>query len=96
MLTDKNSFMSLNLTNWNYSYYNSEHFKALISIVGAQNNDEVALMYCPTVLDEEDTEIFQKDFLKLEDAISFINNKYGHWSFIDPTMKDGCSSCSAH
>lgn len=86
----------LNLKNWNYSYYNSEHFKALISIVGEEDNGDFILKYCPTVLDEEEQEVFQEDFLALGDAIDFINKRYGHWSFMDPTQKDGCSSCAAH
>ncbi|EQC52599.1 hypothetical protein [Bacteriovorax sp. DB6_IX] len=88
--------MSLNLTNWNYSYYNSEFFKALISIVGTEKDGEFVQLYCPTVIDDQDTEVFQKDFEDLQEAIDFINKNYSHWSFIDPARKDGCSSCSAH
>lgn len=87
----------LTIKNWNYSHFNSEHFKALISIVGEESEGEVLLKYCPTVLNEEEIEVFQKDFDSLEEAIDFANNKYGHWSFTDPTQKEGgCSTCEAH
>ena len=89
----------LNLQNWNYAHFNSEHFIAMISIVAAESDGEVTMKYSPTVIDEDKNEIFQCDFDNLEEAISFTNKKYGHWSFRDPSensSESGCSSCKAH
>jgi hypothetical protein len=88
------------LKNWNYSFFNSENFKALISVAAIPaQNDNVSYLYCPTVIDEDNNEIFQTEFESLLKAIDFINSKYGHWAFVDPTVNssdDGCGSCNAH
>ena len=86
------------LKNWNYCHYNSENFKALISIVATPGQDnEIIDLFCPTVLDHENQEVFQKDFKSLAKAIEFMNLTYSHWSFVDPMAKgEGCGSCNAH
>ena len=86
------------LRNWNYSFYNSDSYKALISIVAnPSESNEVEYLYCPTVLDGENREVFQKDFDSLANAIEFMNKSYSHWKFIDPSSSDkGCTTCSAH
>lgn len=92
----------VNLKNWNFAHYNSEHFKAFIGMTGEleEVNEVVSqvILYSVTVLDAEEVEVFQRDFKSLKDAIACINENYGHWQFNDPTDKSGggCSSCSAH
>lgn len=96
-ITNMNKNNPLNLSNWNYSYFNSEFFKAMISFVAEENDQEIRYIYSPTVLDKNEVEIFQTDFNSLDKAIEFMNDRYGHWSFIDPLAKtDGCSTCQAH
>ncbi len=85
------------LTNWNFAFYSTETFKALISLSGEEINGEVRLMYCPTVLEGDNREVFQENFIDLGDAIEFMNNQYGHWEFMEPTGSgSGCSTCQAH
>lgn len=93
-----NTINNVNLTNWNYSYYNSEFFKAMISFTGVPvGENDMKFVYSPTVLDKEEKEVFQMDFDTLEEAISYLNSSYSHWTFIDPLIKTGgCSSCAAH
>lgn len=92
----------VNLKNWNFAHYNSEHFKAFIGMTGdveETNGDfKEIILYSVTVVDGEDKEIFQRDFKSLKAAITLINENYSHWQFSDPTDKSGggCSSCSAH
>ncbi len=92
-----NDTNQMSLTNWNFSYFNSEFFKALISFTGMPNGNDIEFIYSATVLDTEEKEVFQKDFKGLDEAILFMNSTYGHWTFMDPTLKEGgCSSCEAH
>ncbi len=92
----------VNLKNWNFAHYNSEHFKAFIGMTGdlleSNGKLEQIILYSVTVIDGEDIEVFQRDFSSLKEAIACINENYGHWQFSDPTDKSGggCSSCSAH
>ncbi len=92
----------VNLKNWNFAHYNSEHFKSFIGMTGdVQEVDgqiRELILYSVTVVDGEDMEVFQRDFSSLKSAIDFINEKYGHWQFNDPTdnSSGGCGSCSAH
>ena len=85
------------LSNWNYAYYATERQKALISLVGnSSGSGDVEFMYCPTVLDEENNELFQEEFDSLSAAISFMNERYAHWNFMEKASSSGCSSCEAH
>ena len=92
----------VNLKNWNFAHYNSEHFKAFIGMTGdieeTQGEASHIILYSVTVLDSEESEVFQRDFKSLKSAISCINENYGHWQFNDPTDTSGggCGSCSAH
>ncbi len=85
------------LSNWNYAYYATEKQKALISLVGNNSKTgDVEFMYCPTVLDEENHELFQAEFLSLSEAINFMNERYSHWNFMEKASSSGCGSCEAH
>ena len=83
-------------SNWNYCYYTTGPLKSMIS-QGMDNFSSAlpSILYWVTVLKDETREVFQEEFLNLEDSIRFINEKYGHWDFIDTTEeKGGCGSCS--
>ena len=85
------------LTNWNYAFYATEKQKALISLVALPSeSEELNLLYCPTVLSNENEELFQKEFKSLEKAIKFMNSTYSHWDFMEKTSSSGCGSCEAH
>ncbi len=90
--------MSLFTTeNWNYSQYLGPQNRAIISI-GAGLDAE--LIYFVTVIDPNDTQVFQKEFATLENACVYINQRYNKiWEFKDLTQATsggGCGSCSAH
>lgn len=58
---------------------------------------EDRLEYYVTVLEDEEKEIFQKEFNSLSDACLYLNENYGDWTFEDQTAtKSGCSTCAAH
>ncbi len=92
--------------NWNYSYYQLQHYKALISLAARpcqQDPEGVIQFYTVGLYDEEFKEITPaEEFLELSDAVQYVRRKYGQWPFIDQLevnaqkSKGGCSSCSAH
>ncbi len=87
--------------NWTHCGYKSLQLQALITI-GAhptQGTAEPALVYYLTLLDTDFKEVFQQEFSTLEQAISSLNDRYGHWEFTDrekSTEGSGCGSCEAH
>ncbi len=91
----------ITLGNWNYCHYFTGPLKAMIScgqdfsIIEEKGND-ASLEYYVSVLKEEFTEVFQKSFETLGEAINFINDSYGHWDFKDTSVIEtsGCDSCS--
>lgn len=89
-----------NATNWNHCQYLNGENKAIISIAASPGILDDQFSYLVTVLDAENNEIFQRDFLKVDAACHFINTKYSEfWDFEDLSIsKDtgGCSSCVAH
>lgn len=88
---------SVNTENWTYTQYTKGPHRALISI-GADLTGEV--LYYTTILDEEDQELFQKEFSKLEEAADYLNIRCkDRWDFTDASKKKasgGCDSCVAH
>ncbi|ATH07281.1 hypothetical protein BIY24_04820 [Halobacteriovorax marinus] len=87
----------LTLENWTFVHYKTQQYKAFISMGASPKTQEI--QYFVTVTDNENQEIFQSSHSVLEDALSDINKRYGHWSIFDaenPPESDGCSSCSAH
>ncbi len=58
---------------------------------------EGALEYYVTVLENEEREVYQKDFDSLTEACLYLNENYGDWTLEDQTAtKSGCSTCAAH
>ena len=91
---------------WNTSYYLCNEQKCFISFsaepdpLGGKRINE---FYSVTLTSGEDEELLQKNFMHLQEAISYINNSYGHWNqhfLAGSNAKDkdgsGCSSCQAH
>ncbi len=87
------------LTNWNFAFYSTENYKAIISLAAepAGDSSEPEFSYCPTVLTQETKEVFQTSFKELKKAIDYMNSNYGHWEFMEATgSSSGCSTCEAH
>lgn len=94
---------SMNQNNWAYSSYRSEKLQAFISFGGESKEDEdkeMIFYYLVTVTNYDFKEIIQQEHIKLEDALAFINERYGHWAFTpsraEKKEEGGCGSCSAH
>ncbi len=88
--------------NWNYTYRQMGPRRVVMSLEGRPENDEIIFHYRVLTCDQNDTEIFGKNFLSLDDGLHFINNLYADWAFVDPsvpaedTSANGCGSCAAH
>ena len=78
--------------NWNYSYFQKNHEKAFVSI-GADPEEEDILYFVTIAQGENLEELFSQEFIRIEHAVDFINEKYGHWSYIDPLSSSTCHSC---
>jgi hypothetical protein len=89
---------SVNLENWTFCRYEQGTMLAMISFgADPETFDQGVLDYYVTVLENEDTEIFQKKFDNLPEACLFLNENYSDWTFEDQTAtKSGCSTCAAH
>ncbi len=89
---------SVNTENWTYCRYLNGTFMAMISFgADPESISEDRLDYYVTVLENEDTEVFQQKFTSLMDACFYLNANYQDWSFEDQTVKkSGCSTCAAH
>ncbi len=96
--------MSITLDNWTSSHYFSEPLRAFIShgaepLENSEGVMSIRYQYYVTMTDKDFAELFQSTHEHLEEAISLLNEKYGHWQMIDADAKvsgDGCSSCAAH
>lgn len=91
----------INSDNWTFCHYAAINAKAVITLGASPDMQEDQFDYFVTVIDDDNNEIFQKDFNKLATACSYINNRYADiWNFIDATAKikkeGGCSTCVAH
>ena len=88
----------VNIENWTYSRYQSGAFIAMISFgADPESMKDDCLEYYVTVLENEDSEVFQEKFTDLNEACLFLNQTYGDWGFNDQTVKkEGCSTCAAH
>ncbi|RPJ78720.1 MAG: hypothetical protein EHM20_03245 [Alphaproteobacteria bacterium] len=87
--------------NWTSSHFHSAQLRAFISLGAApiENSAEVEIQYLVTLTDKEYQELYQSAHKDLNEAVKLINDKYGHWEFLDALLKtegDGCSSCAAH
>jgi hypothetical protein len=91
----------INSDNWTFCHYASEQLKAVITFGASPDTSEKEFDYYVTVVDEDNTEVFQKEFNKLDIACKYINQRYSDiWDFVDATAATkkagGCSTCVAH
>lgn len=87
----------LTTENWNHGQFVKDEMRAIISCGASLTKD---IEYYLTVLDENDSEVFQQSFNQLESALEVINMRFGDiWELVDtnaPKKSGGCSSCVAH
>lgn len=85
--------------NWNTSYFESKDLKALIGLEVNPEAPEEEL-YSLSVIDEQNIELFQKSFKKIDTACKYINLRYQNkWEFKNLAAAKsggGCGSCVAH
>jgi hypothetical protein len=85
--------------NWNYSFYQNGRMQVCLCLIGAPSETGPQVKYGLTLLDEENREYFQRDFIDLSEAVQEINIRYAHWKFTlreEKSDEGGCSSCQAH
>ncbi len=94
--------MSISIENWTSSHYFADPLRVFISLGAspvAHSSQNPEIEYNVTVTDLDFIEQHQETYKTIEEAISVINTKYGHWKLVDANIKtagDGCSSCAAH
>ncbi len=92
--------MEITPQNWTHCSFSHENLKAMITFGASPDILEDSFVYYVTVLDEDNNEVFQKEFETIEQACGHINKKYNDlWSIEDalaPKIEGGCSSCVAH
>ena len=91
----------INSDNWTFCHYASKANKAVITLGASPGSTQDEFEYFVTVIDEDNTEVFQKEFNKLTTACAYINRRYEDiWNFVDATASNtkdgGCSTCVAH
>ena len=83
--------------NWSYCGLRTRQLRAFVGMGAVPGQDSPDIIYCVTVGNEDFQEIHQRDFDTLEQALAFINARYGEWEFYDLRQSEGgCGSCSAH
>ena len=85
-------------SNWNYSYYKCGDLRAQIFLGADPYCDEILYLVTSTDLNCE-KEYFQREFINLDKAINFINERFSHFHLVEGVYKEsesGCGSCSAH
>lgn len=96
--------MNITQDNWTSTHYYSEPLRAFVSLGAApieteEGLQDVEFQYLVTMTDKDYQELYQSSHTSLEEAITVLNEKYGHWDLKDANGKvhgDGCSSCAAH
>lgn len=94
-----NDVKRVDAENWTFSGYKSTDLLAFIHLGAEPRGDQAQILYLVTVLNQDEEEVFQMEFLTLPEAIDSINGRYHHWEFVDRTQRlddGGCGSCSAH
>ena len=89
---------SITFENWNHCGLKTLKLRAFIGMGAVPGSSSPGLIYCVTLSDPDFKEIDQTDFGTLEQALTFINDRYGEWDFYDLRKSEGggCGSCSAH
>lgn len=91
--------MKITSENWTHCSFTHENLKAMITFGASPDNLE-SFTYYVTVLDQDNNEVFQKEFTSLDDACDHMNQKYLNlWKYenaLKPKKAGGCSTCIAH
>jgi hypothetical protein len=85
--------------NWTFAGYKSSDLLAFIHLGAEPCGDDTKILYLVTVLNADEEEVFQMEYMTLPEAIDSINGRYHHWDFIDRSQRQdggGCGSCAAH
>ncbi len=87
-----------NQENWTYTAFSSGELQIKISQGGMPTEEGLKELFWVSLLDNEFQALWQEEFLELEQACEFANQRYLHWDFSDqrPSDEGGCSSCAAH
>ncbi|MBI99618.1 MAG: hypothetical protein CME67_00180 [Halobacteriovoraceae bacterium] len=92
--------MKITPENWTFCSFSHEELKAIITFGASPDILDDSFVYYVTVLDQDNNEVYQKEFFSIEMACDHINAKYSNiWEITDatrPTKSGGCSTCIAH
>ena len=85
---------------WSTSYYSRGPLRALITLGAQPAGQEIEELYYLTVakiFDERWDDVLQEPFENLDEALSEISKRYGHWqlSGLGKKAGGGCDSCQA-
>ena len=90
--------MNVTTQNWSHCGHKFLQLQAFITLGGVPGQNP-GLVYCLTLMEEDGAELYQQEFSTLEEAISTLNGRYGHWEFFDresAPSSGGCGDCQAH
>lgn len=92
--------MEITPENWTFCSFSHENLKAIITFGASPDILDDSFVYYVTVLDDDNNEVYQKEYATIELACEAINNKYSDlWELKDatrPAKAGGCSTCIAH
>ena len=85
--------------NWNTSLFENSGLRALIGFELSPENPDHEF-YSVSIIDAENTNLFQKTFKSLDAACRYVNLRFmGVWEYSNlaaPKSSGGCGSCVAH
>ena len=87
---------TVNEDNWPFCHYAAGPLAASLTL-GGDGEGTPRTYFLVKVTKEETQEVFQREFCTQEEAVAFMNERYGHWDFVDttaPVETGGCSSCA--
>jgi hypothetical protein len=89
---------AITIDNWSFARFEFKEQQAGI-FLGADPETlaQGEYLYYVTVMKNQTEEIFQKSFSSLLSALTFINETYRAWNFVElGAPSEGCGSCAAH
>lgn len=85
---------NLNPENWNTHFYQTDLLKAFISYSMDVDGEEE---YLVTTQNNDNSDLFQAGFKRLEEAILYANNKFASFLLVSKDLEEaansGCSTC---
>ncbi len=94
--------MNITMDNWATCGHQFPPLQAFITLGGIPAHgarENPAVVYCLTLAEVDGAELYQQEFTRLEDAVTALNARYGHWDFFDREQSatgGGCDTCQAH